>query len=125
METGLGASLIGPYMGTCTGCCKCLYRVATLWLVPGAMEKGECQCSCDASPSNPRMPSTFFHLQPLVPSPPSSSPLLFPVYPADKEKQQKLLVNKESKEKRADMRDQQKQKVGHMTSHDLSPAPLY
>ena len=41
METGLGASLIGPYMGTCTGCCKCLYRVATLWLVPGAMEKGE------------------------------------------------------------------------------------
>ena len=131
METGLGANLIGPYMDTCTGCCKCPYRAATVWLVPGAMEKGErvsvfLRCfsfypldAFNVLPSSTPRPLSLLLLSSPLPC------LCLPVYATDKEKQQKLLVNKESKEKRADMRDQQKQKVGHMTSHDLSPAPFY
>ncbi len=61
---------------------------------------------------------------PLPPVPPFFSPplpsLATPLFSAGKEKQQKQLMNKESKEKRADMRDQLKQKVGHLTSHDLT-----
>lgn len=74
--------------------------------------------------------SSLFPFPLSVPSSPLPSILpATPLFSAGKEKQQKLLMNKESKEKRADMRDQLKQKVGHMTSHDLSHdlymVPLY
>ena len=85
---------------------------------------------CEYYQHCPHCPNPLFifisHLPPL--SSPSPCPSLLlpshllatPLFSAGKEKQQKQLMNKESKEKRADMRDQLKQKVGHLTSHDLT-----